>query len=134
VKKNITKPTGVDNFELLTAFKVEGNTYVIFDSERVGSMGLPIIYISNFSNGKLEKIDNNSEEWQNVKNYLKGIINGANFEYIKIDNKPIFIIFDPVFDEKDSIIEFFNKMAIENGFDGVFFVETINILSKIMNK
>ncbi len=51
--------------------------------------------------------------------------------YIKIDNKPIFIIFDPVFDEKDSIIEFFNKMAIENGFDGVFFVETINILSKI---
>lgn len=86
MKKNITKPTGVDNFELLTAFKVEGNTYVIFDSERVGSMGLPIIYISNFSNGKLEKIDNNSEEWQNVKNYLKGIINGANFEYIKIDN------------------------------------------------
>lgn len=86
MKINITKPTGsVDNFDLLTAFKIEGNTYVIFDSERVGSMGLPIIYISNFNDEKLVKIDNTSDEWQNVKNYLKGIINGANFEYIKVN-------------------------------------------------
>ena len=48
----------------------------------MGSMGLPIIYISKYTT-KLEKI-NNDMEWQSVKNYLKGIISGTNFEYVKI--------------------------------------------------
>ncbi len=87
MKINVTKPTGSsENLELLTAFKVENNTYIVFDGEKVGSMGLPIIYISYLNNNKLEKIDNTSSEWQNVKNYLKGIINGANFEYVKIED------------------------------------------------
>ena len=82
-KINITKPTGgVEALTLLSAFKGEGNTYVIFDSEKTGSMGLPIIYVSKYTN-KLEKIDDQNE-WQSVKNYLKGIINGTNFEYVKI--------------------------------------------------
>lgn len=85
-KINITKPTGnVENLELLTAFKAEDATYIIFSSDKIGSMGLPIIYISKFNGGKLEKIID-ANEWQNVKNYLKGIINGTNFQYIKVDN------------------------------------------------
>lgn len=84
MKINITKPTGnVETLDVLTAFKVDNITYVVFDSEKVGSMGLPIIYISKFD-GKLEKVDNSSSEWQNVKNYLKGIINGTNVEYVKL--------------------------------------------------
>ena len=80
---NITKPTGnVENINLISAFKAENNTYVVLDSEKMGSMGLPIIYISKYTT-KLEKI-NNDTEWQNVKNYLKGIISGTNFEYVKI--------------------------------------------------
>ena len=80
---NITKPTGnVDSLNLISAFKVENNTYVVLDSEKMGSMGLPIIYISKYTT-KLEKI-NNDTEWQSVKNYLKGIISGTNFEYVKI--------------------------------------------------
>lgn len=83
-KINITKPTGeVEAFYVVSAFKADNQTYVILDSERVGSMGLPIIYVSKYSN-KLEKI-NDANEWQSVKNYLKGIINGTNFEYIKIE-------------------------------------------------
>ena len=81
-KLNITKPTGVEALNLLSAFKVENNTYVVFDSEKMGSMGLPIIYVSKFAD-KLEKI-NDANEWQSVKNYLKGIISGTNFEYIKM--------------------------------------------------
>lgn len=85
-KINITKPTGnVESLELLTAFKAEDTTYIIFSSDKIGSMGLPIIYISKFNGGKLEKIID-ANEWQNVKNYLKGIINGTNFQYIKVDN------------------------------------------------
>lgn len=80
---NITKPTGnVDSLNLISAFKAENNTYVVLDSEKMGSMGLPIIYISKYTT-KLEKI-NNDMEWQSVKNYLKGIISGTNFEYVKI--------------------------------------------------
>lgn len=81
---NIAKPTGsVENLELLTAFKADGMTYIIFDSDKIGSMGLPIIYVCKFINEKLEKIMD-ANEWQTVKNYLKGIINGTSFEYIKV--------------------------------------------------
>lgn len=83
-KINIAKPTGsVENLELLTAFKADGMTYIIFDSDKIGSMGLPIIYVCKFINEKLEKIID-ANEWQTVKNYLKGIINGTSFEYIKV--------------------------------------------------
>ena len=82
-KINITKPTGsIDNLNIISAFKADNNTYIILDSEKMGSMGLPIIYVSKYTT-KLEKINDDSE-WQNVKNYLKGIISGTNFEYIKI--------------------------------------------------
>lgn len=82
-KINIIKPTGsVESLNIISAFKAENNTYVILDSEKMGSMGLPIIYVSKYNN-KLEKI-NDANEWQSVKNYLKGIISGTNFEYVKI--------------------------------------------------
>lgn len=81
-KINITKPTGSEVLSLLSAFKTENLTYVVFDSEKVGSMGLPIIYISKLTE-KLEKVMDDNE-WQSVKNSLKGIINGTNFEYVKV--------------------------------------------------
>ena len=82
-KINITKPTGnVESLNILSAFKAENNTYVVLDGEKMGSMGLPIIYVAKYTT-KLEKI-NDANEWQSVKNYLKGIISGTNFEYVKV--------------------------------------------------
>lgn len=82
-KINITKPTGMkESLNVISAFKAENNTYVVLDSEKMGSMGLPIIYVSKYTS-KLEKI-NDANEWQSVKNYLKGIISGTNFEYLKL--------------------------------------------------
>ena len=81
-KINIVKPTGSEMLSLLSAFKTENLTYAIFDSEKVGSMGLPIIYIAKLTE-KLEKVTDDNE-WQSVKNSLKGIINGTNFEYVKV--------------------------------------------------
>lgn len=85
-KVNIIKPTERETLAVLTAFNADGNTYIVFDSERVGSMGLPIIYVSKFNLDKLEKISD-TNEWQSVKNFLKGIINGTNFHYIKVANE-----------------------------------------------
>lgn len=81
-KTNITKPTGMESLNIISAFKVEDNIYIVFDSEKMGSMGLPIIYVSKYTT-KLEKITDENE-WQSVKNYLKGIISGTNFEYVKV--------------------------------------------------
>ena len=83
-KINVIKPTGSEMLSLLSAFKTENSTYVIFDSEKVGSMGLPIIYISKLTD-KLEKVMDDNE-WQSVKNSLKGIINGTNFECVKVND------------------------------------------------
>ncbi|MCM1053788.1 MAG: hypothetical protein NC483_07445 [Ruminococcus sp.] len=86
-KVKITKAMGeVENLNVLSAFKVENNSYVILDAEKLGSMGLPIIYVTKLVNDKFEKI-NDTNEWQSTKNYLKGIINGTNFEYIGLPNE-----------------------------------------------
>lgn len=56
-KINITKPTGmIESLNVISAFKAENNTYVVLDSEKMGSMGLPIIYVSKYTS-KLEKIN-----------------------------------------------------------------------------
>jgi hypothetical protein len=41
--------------------------------------------------------------------------------YIKIDNKPFFVIYDPVAVPQE-FMEIFEKLAKENGFDGIYFV------------
>ena len=46
-------------------------------------MGLPIIYVSKLYDAKLEKINDDSE-WEKAKSYLKGIISGTNFQYVKV--------------------------------------------------
>ncbi len=82
-KITITKKMGgIEALNLLSAFKVETNTYLVLDSERTGSMGLPIIYVTKYTDHLEKIIDDN--EWQSVKNYLKGIINGTNFEYVNV--------------------------------------------------
>lgn len=43
--------------------------------------------------------------------------------YIKVDNKPLFYIFDPeAIPDVSDFIELWNNLAIDNGLDGVFFV------------
>ena len=42
--------------------------------------------------------------------------------YIKEGNKPIFIIYKPhLIENVDHVIDYWNKLAIENGFDGIYF-------------
>ena len=71
---------------LISAFKANENNYVVLDNEMNGSMGLPIILVSKLINNKLSKIVDQNE-WQNVKELLKGIIAGNKVEYMNISNE-----------------------------------------------
>lgn len=83
VKLNLVSGAVVEK-PLINAFKANNNSYVVFDNEMNGSMGLPIILVCKLENNKLTKIlDQN--EWGIVKEYLKNIIAGNQIEFIKVD-------------------------------------------------
>lgn len=44
--------------------------------------------------------------------------------YLKIDNKPVIMIYDSSFRERDSMFDLFNEESIKNGFDGIYVIET----------
>lgn len=57
--------------------------------------------------------------------------------YIKINNRPVFLLYrTSSITYLNEFIDIWNKQAIENGFDGIFFVETLNCFSleKISDK
>lgn len=85
IKINLVSGAVVEK-PLINAFKANNNSYVVFDNEVNGSMGLPIILVCKFENNKLTKIlDQN--EWGMVKEYLKNIIAGNQVEFIKVNNE-----------------------------------------------
>lgn len=76
---NVTKP-------VITAFKENGNEYLVLDNEINGSMGLPIILVCKIVSNRVVKIVDGNE-WQNVKESLKKIIAGNGSEFIKVPNE-----------------------------------------------
>ncbi|QUG87016.1 glycoside hydrolase family 99-like domain-containing protein [Bacillus nitratireducens] len=47
--------------------------------------------------------------------------------YIRIDNKPVFIIYQPGgIPQCEAMLQYWNQLAIANGLDGIYFVETLN--------
>lgn len=63
------------------------------------------------------------DDWKRHFEYLLPFFKDERYE--KKDNKPLFMIFDSVFDEKEPMFKLWNTMAIENGFDGMYFVERL---------
>lgn len=54
--------------------------------------------------------------------------------YITVDGKPLFVIFDPAaFDDAPAFMELWNRLAKENGLEGVYFVGRCDALPS-MNK
>lgn len=52
--------------------------------------------------------------------------------YIKIDNKPIFVVYKPVeFQEASGFIEIWQKLAKENGLEGIFFIGCTSVSNEI---
>lgn len=77
-------------------------------------------------NGKkellLEQNDGGATDWKNHYNYLRNFFKDD--RYIKINNKPVFGIYDTQsFSDIDSMIKCWSDMAKKDGFDGVFIIE-----------
>lgn len=69
----------------------------------------------------MEQVYGNEEEWKRHFEYLLPFFNDE--RYIKIDNKPVFMIYVP----QDitcivSMIELWRELAVKNGFNGIFFI------------
>lgn len=62
------------------------------------------------------------DSWEKHFEYLLPFFKDERYE--KIDNKPVFMIFDSAFDEKHEMFDFLNKKCIENGFSGIYVIES----------
>ena len=67
-----------------------------------------------------ELIYGSEEDWNIHFNYLLDYFKDE--RYIKIDNKPIFGFFQPVndFETIKKMVNYWNKLAIQNGFNGIY--------------
>lgn len=70
-------------------------------------------------NTLIEQIYSGKEDYTNYFNYLLPFFNDD--RYIKIDNKPVFIIYDAMVLDND-FINFFQDLAIKNKFEGLHFM------------
>lgn len=67
----------------------------------------------------VEYILGNEKDWEIHYDYLKQFFTDS--RYIKIENKPVFIIWN-YSDRIAQMEEFWNKLAISDGFSGVYFI------------
>lgn len=66
--------------------------------------------------------DKNS--WLEHFNYLLPFFRDQRYE--KKNNKPLFMIFNPHFDERDEMFAYFDELCKENGFAGIHIIHTCN--------
>lgn len=83
-----------------------------------------------------QKFNNDKNVWQKHYNYL--LEHFKDERYIKIDNKPLFCIYRADIDPNiKEYIDFFNNLAIKDGFSGIHFAGMLNYntlnLDKIMS-
>lgn len=70
----------------------------------------------------IEQKYGNKKDWEKHFNYLLPFFKDS--RYIKKDNKPLFMLFRTIFDEKNEMLDFFDKKCKENGFDGIYIINS----------
>ena len=66
------------------------------------------------------------KEWEEHFNYLNQFFKDE--RYIKVNNKPMLLIYRTEhIPNVNKMVEFWDKLALENGFDGIYLVETLTI-------
>lgn len=80
----------------------------------------------------IEQTYNGEEDYISYFNYLLPFFKDE--RYIKVDNKPMFHIYRmqdiPCLED---FLKLFNRLAIENGFDGIYFISTLGSHSSVDN-
>ena len=71
----------------------------------------------------------NKKEWKVHFDYLLKFFNDK--RYIKVDNKPIFLIYRTSnIPNCEEMVNYWNDLCKENGFDGIYLIETMNSFQK----
>lgn len=71
------------------------------------------------------------EEWEDHFQYLLPFFRDSRYE--KIDNKPVFMIYVVNFPEKHQIVDYFDRRCKEEGFSGIYIIETFSDSSNPQN-
>lgn len=71
----------------------------------------------------IEQTYGTEKDWENHFQYLLPFFQDKRYE--KIDNKPLFAIFSP-FSEEKRMLAFFNRRCIEEGFNGIYVIQTLS--------
>ena len=70
----------------------------------------------------VEQTYGNEKDWEDHFQYLLPFFRDIRYE--KINNKPVFMLFDPNFSVKQKIVSFFDRRCKDYGFRGVFIINT----------
>lgn len=70
----------------------------------------------------------NIDDWEEHFLYLIQFFKDE--RYLKIDNKPVFMVFDGCFENCQKIVEYFGERCKDYGFNGLYFIETIQAKKK----
>ena len=70
----------------------------------------------------LKQTYGNEKEWNDHFEYLLPFFQDN--RYLKIENKPVFMLYNAAFPEKSDMFDFFENRCKENGFDGIYVIET----------
>ncbi len=79
-----------------------------------------------------EQLYGDINDWEKHFKYLIKFF--LDSRYIKVDNKPIFMIYNSKFAEKNRMIDYFNIKCKEYGFDGIHIIETISNIHSFVNE
>lgn len=72
------------------------------------------------------------KDWAEHFNYLSQVFSDK--RYIRIDNKPVFIIYRPeTIGPCEEMLTLWNKLAKENGFNGIYFINTLTGYANKLN-
>lgn len=80
--------------------------------------------VDGVKNLLIEQRYGSKEEWEAHLQYLLPFFKDTRYE--KKDNKPVFMIYDGNFPEKQEMLDFFNTRLKEEGFDGIYVIETFS--------
>lgn len=71
----------------------------------------------------LEQTYGDKTDWEKHFQYLLNFFKDD--RYLKINNKPAFMLFKPHFEERDKYVKYLNKRCVECGFDGIEVIDTV---------
>ena len=72
----------------------------------------------------IEQVYGTKEDWEKHFEYLLPFFKDARYE--KKESKPVFMIYAPDFSEKKEMVDYFDERCKEEGFDGIYVIETFS--------